>query len=202
MPRFSFSPSLVAALALLLLLLGSVVSVEASYWSDEVTRVRTYAAQYYMNRIAKSPNVSALPSGLLVTVLSRGSGDRAPSADDVCEIHYTIYHRFPGVVDDTRGQPYPVRRSPSQLIPGMAEAMQLMREGDRWFLYVPSKLAYGTEGWKERRVAGLANVRVDLAVFKCDNPRGKTSEEIDAYIAPYLKTPMPAKSAPIDYADL
>jgi FKBP-type peptidyl-prolyl cis-trans isomerase len=198
--RFVVLPVLLTVVAALLL--AGAVSVEASYWSDEVTRVRTYAAQHYMDRMAKNPNVSALPSGLLVTVLGRGSGDRAPAVDDVCEIHYTIHHRFPGIVDDTRNKPYPVRRSPSQLIPGMAEAMQLMREGDHWFLYVPSKLAYGTEGWKERRVASLANVRVDLEVFKCANPQGKTSEEIDAYLAPYLKTPMPAKSAPIDYADL
>lgn len=201
MPRFAVLPTLVAAVTLLLLL-ASAVSVEASYWSDEVTRVRTYAAQHYMDRTAKSANVSALPSGLLVTVLARGSGDRAPAANDVCDVHYTIHHRFPGIIEDTRDKPYPVRRSPSQLLPGMAEAMQLMREGDRWFLYVPSKLAYGTEGWKERRVAGLANVRVDLAVYKCDNPQGKTSGEIDAYLAPYLKTPMPAKAEPVDYADL
>ncbi|KPA82848.1 putative peptidyl-prolyl cis-trans isomerase macrophage infectivity potentiator precursor [Leptomonas pyrrhocoris] len=199
MARSAVPTALVAAL---LLLLASAVSVQASYWSDEVTRVRTYAAQHYMDRTAKDPNVSALPSGLLVTILRRGAGDRAPAAEDVCEVHYTIHHRFPGIVDDTRDKPYPVRRSPSQLLLGMAEAMQLMREGDRWFLYVPSKLAYGTEGWKERRVAGLANVRVDLEVLKCENPRGKTSEEIDAYLAPFLKTPMPAKSMPINYADL
>ncbi|KPI83613.1 putative peptidyl-prolyl cis-trans isomerase macrophage infectivity potentiator precursor [Leptomonas seymouri] len=177
-----------------LLLLASTISVQASYWSDEVTRVRTYSAQHYMDRTSKSPNVSALPSGMLVTVLGRGSGDRAPAANDVCEIHYTIHHRYPGIVDSTRNRPYPVRRSPSQLIPGMAEAMQLMREGDHWFLYVPSELAYGTKGWKERRVAGLSIVRVDLEVFKCESPHGKTSEEIDAYLAPYLKTPMPPKS--------
>lgn len=196
------SRSVAVSLLVAVLLFVCTVSAEASYWSDEVTRVRTYAAQHYMDRTAKNPNVSALPSGLLVTVLGRGSGDHAPAADDTCEIHYTIHHRFPGIVEDTRSHPYPVRRSPSQLFAGMAEAMQLMREGDHWFLYVPSKLAYGEEGWKERRVAGLANLRVDLEVFKCDNPSGKTSEEIDSYLAPYLKTPMPAKSAPVDYADL
>lgn len=200
MSRSVTSTLLVAALAALLLV--SAVSVEASYWSDEVTRVRTYAAEHYMARTAKNPNVSALPSGLLFTVLGRGSGDRAPAADDVCDIHYTIHHRFPGVIDDTRDKPYPVRRSPSQLMPGMAEAMQLMREGDRWFLYVPSELAYGEEGWKARRVPNLANVRVDLHVVKCASPSGKTSDEIDSILAPFLKTPMPAKSAPIDHADL
>lgn len=187
-------------LAALLLLL--VVRVEASYWSDEVNRVRTQATKMYMERMAQQPNVSALPSGLLFTVEHRGFGDRAPAANDKCELHYTIHHRHPGVIESTRDYPYPVRRAPSQLIAGMGEALQHMREGDRWFLYVPYQLAYGMEGRKEKRVASMANLRVEMEVYKCPNASGKTSEEIDAYLAPYMKTPMPAKTEFVDYMDL
>ena len=34
----------------------------------------------------------------------------------------------------------------SQLIPGMNAALQLMRPGDEWILYVPPELGYGSEG--------------------------------------------------------
>ncbi|KAG5480572.1 hypothetical protein LSCM1_06276 [Leishmania martiniquensis] len=193
--------ALAAAAALLVLTLG-VVSVKASYWSDEVNRVRTYTAANYIQRMARKPNVSALPSGLLFTIERRGFGDRAPGANDKCEMHYTIYFRFPGIVENTRGHPYPVQRSPSQLTPGMAEAMQLMREGDRWYLYVPYQLGYGKEGSKEKNVPSLSSLRVEMELYRCKSPSGQTSAEIDAYLAKYMKTPMPAKTEPIDYTDL
>ena len=36
--------------------------------------------------------------------------------------------------------------APNQVIPGWTEAMQLMREGDEWELYIPSALGYGDAG--------------------------------------------------------
>ncbi|KAG5507061.1 hypothetical protein JKF63_05807 [Porcisia hertigi] len=203
MARFSSVHSVFAATAITLLLITFCVeSVEASYWSDEVNRVRTQTASYYMKRMEQQPNVSALPSGLLFTIQRRGFGDRAPGAEDKCELHYTIYRRYPGIVENTHDYPYPVRRSPSQLIPGMSEAMRLMREGDRWHLYVPYQLAYGKVGNKEKKVAGLANLRVEMELYKCESASGKTSIEIDAYLAKYMKTPMPEKTPRVDYTDL
>lgn len=40
-----------------------------------------------------------------------------------------------------RGQP--ATFAPNQVIRGWTEAMQLMHEGDKWELYIPSELAYG-----------------------------------------------------------
>jgi FKBP-type peptidyl-prolyl cis-trans isomerase FklB len=34
----------------------------------------------------------------------------------------------------------------NQVIPGWTEALQLMKEGDKWILYIPSDLAYGEQG--------------------------------------------------------
>ena len=34
----------------------------------------------------------------------------------------------------------------NRVIPGWTEALQLMKEGDKWQLFIPSNLAYGAQG--------------------------------------------------------
>ena len=42
--------------------------------------------------------------------------------------------------------PEPLTLAPNQVIKGWTEAMQLMKEGGKWELYIPSELAYGDRG--------------------------------------------------------
>lgn len=91
---------------------------------------------------AKREEVNVLPSGLQYEVLSEGSGKKPGPTDQVT----THYHGtlVDGTVFDSsvqRGEPatFPV----NGVIPGWVEALQLMPEGSKWRLYVPSDLAYG-----------------------------------------------------------
>ncbi|MCX6904999.1 MAG: FKBP-type peptidyl-prolyl cis-trans isomerase [Verrucomicrobia bacterium] len=94
---------------------------------------------------AKKEGVKVLPSGLQYKVLKSGTG-KSPKATDTVKTHYhgTL---IDGTVFDSsvqRNQPasFPV----NQVIPGWTEALQLMKEGDKWQLFVPAKLAYGEQG--------------------------------------------------------
>jgi FKBP-type peptidyl-prolyl cis-trans isomerase FklB len=89
--------------------------------------------------------VVALPSGLLYKVIEAGDG-ATPGASDSVTVHYrgTL---IDGTVFDSsydRGQPatFPVNR----VIAGWIEALQLMTEGSKWELYIPSEMAYGRGG--------------------------------------------------------
>lgn len=89
--------------------------------------------------------VVALPSGLQYQVLNQGSG-KSPSKNDSVTTHYhgTL---LDGTVFDSsyeRGKPatFPV----NGVIAGWTEALQKMKEGDKWRLFIPSNLAYGTHG--------------------------------------------------------
>ncbi|MDQ4140769.1 MAG: FKBP-type peptidyl-prolyl cis-trans isomerase [Bacteroidota bacterium] len=91
------------------------------------------------------PDVVTLPSGLQYQVLSQGSG-KSPSKSDSVTTHYhgTL---LDGTVFDSsyeRGEPatFPV----NGVIAGWTEALQKMKEGDKWRLFIPSNLAYGTRG--------------------------------------------------------
>lgn len=89
--------------------------------------------------------VKTLPSGLQYQVLKEGSG-KSPSKTDKVTTHYhgTLIN---GTVFDSsydRGQPatFPV----NGVIAGWTEALQLMKEGSKWRLFIPSNLAYGPRG--------------------------------------------------------
>ncbi len=90
-------------------------------------------------------DVTVLPSGLMYKVIEAGAG-ATPVATDSVTVHYrgTL---IDGTVFDSsydRGQPatFPVNR----VIAGWVEALQLMNEGAKWELYIPSELAYGRAG--------------------------------------------------------
>ncbi len=89
--------------------------------------------------------VKTLPSGLQYQVLQEGTG-KTPSSTDQVTTHYhgTL---IDGTVFDSsyeRNQPatFPV----NGVIAGWTEALQLMKEGSKWRLFIPSNLAYGTQG--------------------------------------------------------
>jgi len=98
----------------------------------------------------EKPGVVTLASGLQYKVLSAGSGTDHPLVSAPCECHYegrTAANYPSGPVFDSsyaRGQPSTF--APNQVIKGWTEAMQLMVEGDKWELYIPSDLAYGDRG--------------------------------------------------------
>ena len=99
----------------------------------------------FLTANAKKEGVKVLPSGLQYKVIKSGSG-KTPKATDSVKVHYhgTL---IDGTVFDSsvdRGEPitFPV----NGVIKGWTEALQLMKEGDKWQLFIPSDLAYGERG--------------------------------------------------------
>ena len=95
----------------------------------------------------KRPNVVTTDSGLQYEVLASGAGDgNPPGPTDHVTTHYHGTFIGGGVFDSSvqRGQPieFPV----NGVIQGWQEALQLMRVGDKWKLYIPADLAYGKSG--------------------------------------------------------
>lgn len=91
---------------------------------------------------AKRPGIVTLPSGLQYEILSAGTG-RKPSATDRVQCHYHGTLIDGTVFDSSVQRGEPAIFGVNQVIPGWVEALQLMPEGSRWKLYIPSKLAYG-----------------------------------------------------------
>jgi len=89
--------------------------------------------------------VKVLPSGLQYKVITEGTGN-TPTADDKVKTHYRGT-----LIDGTEFDSSYKRNKPAEfpvkgVIKGWTEALQLMKEGGKWELYIPANLAYGERG--------------------------------------------------------
>lgn len=84
-------------------------------------------------------------SGLQYKVITAGTG-KSPQNGDRVTVHYTGKLTDGTVFDSSVERGEPITFAINQVIPGWTEALQLMREGDKWILYIPYDLAYGERG--------------------------------------------------------
>lgn len=100
----------------------------------------------YLMENAEKDGVVTTASGLQYRVLREGSG-KQPGATDTVVVHYrgTLIDgsRFDSSYD--RGEP--ARFPLDQVIAGWTEGLQLMREGAKYELTIPSDLGYGDRGF-------------------------------------------------------
>ena len=113
--------------------------------SDKAAEANLQAGEAFLAENAKREGVITLPSGLQYEVLATGEG-RQPKATDKVQCHYhgTLIDGM--VFDSSVQRGTPAVFGVNQVIPGWVEALQLMNEGSRWKLYIPSKLGYGAQG--------------------------------------------------------
>jgi FKBP-type peptidyl-prolyl cis-trans isomerase len=89
--------------------------------------------------------VISTESGLQYKVLEAGSG-KSPQARDTVKVHYTGTLIDGTKFDSSRDRGEPASFGVNRVIKGWTEALQLMKEGSRWELYIPANLAYGERG--------------------------------------------------------
>jgi FKBP-type peptidyl-prolyl cis-trans isomerase FklB len=121
----------------------------------------------FLAQNAQKAGVTTLPSGLQYEVITEGSGAK-PTLKSSVTTHYhgTLIN---GTVFDSsyqRGQPatFPV----NGVIAGWTEALQLMSEGSKYRLYIPSDLAYGKRG-AGRDIPGDTALIFDVELLKVNN---------------------------------
>ena len=104
------------------------------------------AAKTFMATTAKQPGVITLPSGLEYKVIASGPADGAhPRPTDEVKVHYEGKLGDGTIFDSSFQRGEPADFVVQSLIPAWVQALQLMRPGDEWILYVPPALGYGDQ---------------------------------------------------------
>jgi FKBP-type peptidyl-prolyl cis-trans isomerase FklB len=116
---------------------------------------------------ASKAGVTTLPSGLQYEVLTEGSGPKpTPRSSVTTHYHGTLING--NVFDSSYQRGQPATFGVNQVIAGWTEALQLMPEGSKWRLYIPSDLAYGKRG-AGRDIGPDSALIFDVELLKVNN---------------------------------
>jgi len=129
--------SLLAATALILAPTTTTMAQDAS--------ANLAQGQAFLKANATKPGVHTTPSGLQYLVLTEGKG-KSPKATDTVLVHYKGNLLDGTEFDSSYKRNEPISFPLNGVIPGWTEGVQLMKEGGKIQLFIPSNLAYGSRG--------------------------------------------------------
>lgn len=99
----------------------------------------------FLEENAQRAEVVSLPSGLQYEILEAGSGP-VPEGTSRVTVHYEGRLIDGTVFDSSYRRNQPATFGVRQVITGWVEALQLMPQGSKWRLFIPSELGYGARG--------------------------------------------------------
>jgi FKBP-type peptidyl-prolyl cis-trans isomerase len=94
---------------------------------------------------SKKPGINVTGSGLQYEVIREGNGPK-PAATDTVRVHYEGTLTDGTVFDSSYSRGEPIEFPLDGVIPGWTEGLQLMGEGAKYRLVIPSDLGYGPQG--------------------------------------------------------
>lgn len=113
---------------------------------EKMSAASVEQGQMFLEENKKRPEVVTLPSGLQYEVINEGKTGKYATATNQVKCHYEGTLIDGTLFDSSIKRGEPAVFGVNQVIPGWVEALQLMPEGAKWKLFIPSDLAYGAQG--------------------------------------------------------
>lgn len=111
---------------------------------DEQPATAQTAGERFLAENAKKEGVRTTASGLQYKVIKSGTG-ASPRLTDGVKVHYHGTLVDGAVFDSSVERGEPISFPVNGVIAGWTEALQMMKVGDRWQLFIPARLAYGEQ---------------------------------------------------------
>ncbi len=128
---------------LILLALGIILYFAMQYMNRGKAQENILLGQTFLEQNLTVDGVQSTASGLQYQVLQPGSGEVHPTATDRVKVHYHGTLIDGTVFDSSVDRGEPITFGLNQVIPGWTEGLQLMVEGEKTRLFIPSELGYG-----------------------------------------------------------
>ncbi len=133
-----------------------------------ISDVQSQKGQEFLVENAKREGITSTESGLQYEVITEGAaGGATPAVTDVVSVHYHGTLVDGTVFDSSIERNQPAEFPVNAVIKGWTEALQLMKVGDKWKLYLPADIAYGARSPSPKIPANSALVfEVELLDIK------------------------------------
>ncbi len=123
----------------------STPSVTSQPRETSIAERNQASGKTFLEENAKKAGVHTLPSGLQYKILTEGDGT-SPGPTDFVTVNYRGTLPNGTEFDSSYNHHAPATFAVNAVILGWSEAIQLMKPGAKWTIYVPPNLAYGKEG--------------------------------------------------------
>jgi FKBP-type peptidyl-prolyl cis-trans isomerase FklB len=123
----------------------------------------------FLARNKTKDEIKTLASGLQYKVLTEGKG-KSPKAGDTVTVNYRGMFIDGTEFDSSYKRGQPANFTVGSVIKGWTEALQLMKEGSQWQLFVPANLAYGDNGTPGGPIGPNAALIFDMELISVKAP--------------------------------
>ena len=156
---------------------GFVQDMEAAQQKkvDEQAQTNLDKGKQFLEENKGKDGVETTDSGLQYKVVEEGDGP-SPDADDSVTVHYTGKLIDGTVFDSSRKRGEPVTFPVDAVIPGWTEALQLMKQGAKYELYIPADLAYGERG-AGAQIGPNETLIFDVELISVDKSDGASGDD-------------------------
>lgn len=136
-----------------------------TYSQVQLAKKNKTEGETFLARNAKTPGITVLPSGLQYRILEPGTG-KVPATNDL------IFIKYRGSLPDGREFDHSNHflTQPTGGIVGWQQALQRMRVGAKWQLFVPADIGFGQEGEPVHQVGPDATLIYELEMLEIVQP--------------------------------
>lgn len=98
----------------------------------------------YLQVLSTQEGIRPLPCGIYYKVLQTGGGDTSPTVRSIVTVHYKGSLIDGREFDNSYSRNCPEAFRLCDVIDGWQLALQRMHTGDRWMIYIPYTMGYGS----------------------------------------------------------